>query len=186
MKLFAFAIVALLPLPAAAQEVRFTAEQRLEFPENYREWIFLSSGRGMTYGPAADPHGAPLFDNVFASPSAYRSFVKTGRWPEKAAFILEIRNAKTEGSINKGGQFQTDVTAVEVLVKDTKRFQDTGGWGFFEFGTGRQPAEKLAKTASCYACHSKNAAVEHTFVQFYPTLIPIATAHKTMKATASN
>jgi len=186
MKLFAFAIVALLPLLAAAQDIRFTAEQRLEFPENYREWIFLSSGSGMTYGPAANPNGPPLFDNVFVSPSAYRSFVKTGRWPEQSIFILEVRNAKSEGSINKGGRFQADVTAVEVLVKDTKRFKDTDGWGFFEFGTNRNPAEKLPKTASCYACHSKNAAVEHTFVQFYPTLIPIATAHKTMKATASH
>lgn len=179
------ALFVLSQAPAAAQQsarsVRFTADQRLEFPADYREWIFLSSGRGMTYGPSANPNGPPVFDNVFVTPSAYRSFVKTGRWPEQAIFILEIRNAKSEGSINKGGQFQTDVTGIEVLVKDTKRFKDTEGWGFFEFEADRKPAAQLAKTASCYACHSKNAAVEYTFVQFYPTLIPIAKAHKTMK-----
>jgi hypothetical protein len=181
MRLAALAIVALLPFPAASQDVRFTANQRLEFPSDYREWIFLSSGHGMTYGPSADPHGPPLFDNVFVNPAAYRHFVKTGRWPEQAIFILEVRHGKTEGSINKGGQFQTGISGLEVLVKDTKRFADTEGWGFFEFDEKRQPAAKLPKTATCYACHSKNGAVEHTFVQFYPTLLPIATAHKTMK-----
>jgi hypothetical protein len=186
MKLFSMAIVALMALPAAAQDVRFTAEQKLTFPEKYREWIFLSAGRGMTYGPSANPNGPPVFDNVFVNPAAYRGFVKTGRWPEKSIFILEVRSAKSEGSINKGGQFQGGVTGIEVLVKDSKRFAETDGWGFFEFDDSRQPVAKLEKTASCYSCHAQNAAVEHTFVQFYPTLIPIATAHKTMKAAASH
>jgi hypothetical protein len=186
---FLLALAVLSPLPAKSQDVpgaRYNAAQRLEFPANYREWIFLSAGRGMTYGPAADPNGPPQFDNVFVHPAAYRHFTKTGRWPEQSIFILEIRKAQSEGSINKGGQFHTDVTAVEVLVKDSKRFADTKGWGFFEFGTNRQPAAKLPPTASCYDCHAKNAAVEHTFVQFYPTLLPVATAHKTMKASAAH
>jgi len=158
--------------------------QRLAYPADYREWIFLSAGRGMTYGPTADPHGPPQFDNVFVTPAAYRHFVKTGRWPEQATFVLEIRQARSEGSINKGGQFQGDVTAVEVLVKDSKRFADTNGWGFFEFDKKQQPAAKLPATATCYACHAQNGAVEHTFVQFYPTLLPIATAKNTLKPPA--
>ena len=35
----------------------------------------------------------------------------------------------------------------------------------------------------CYACHDAHAAVEHTFVQFYPTLIPVAKAKGTFKTT---
>ena len=170
--------------PPAAPDFAFTANQRLVFPENYREWIFLSAGRGMTYGPTADPHGPPQFDNVFVNPAAYRHFVKTGRWPERAIFVLEIRQAKSEGSINKGGQFQGAVTAVEVLVKDTQRFAATSGWGFFEFDPKQQPAAQLPKTATCYACHAQNGAVEHTFVQFYPTLLPIAQAKNTLKPPA--
>ena len=169
------------PTQPSPRDIRFTADQRLEFPESYREWIYLSSGRGMSYGPSADPNGPPVFDNVFVNPAAYRSFVKTGRWPDQSIFILEIRKAISEGSINKGGQFQGDIVGVEVLVKDTRRFADTQGWGFYEFTANRNPAPKLPKSESCYACHATNAAVEHTFVQFYPTLAPIAAAHKTLK-----
>lgn len=165
----------------SAAEPQYTADGKLQFPAKYREWIFLSAGRGMTYGPSADPNGPPLFDNVFVNPAAYHAFTQSGKWPEQSIFILEVRRARSEGSINKGGQFQGDVAGIEVLVKDTRRFQDTNGWGFFEFEGGQTtPTSKLPKTAGCYACHSANAAVEYTFVQFYPTLLPIAAKHKTL------
>ena len=36
-------------------------------------------------------------------------------------------------------------------------------------------------TATCYACHSTNGAVENTFVQFYPTLLEVATRKGTLR-----
>ena len=163
-------------------DFRYTKEGQLEFPSQYREWIFLSAGRGMTYGPSANHDGPPQFDNVFVNPAAYRAFLNSGRWPEQSIFVLEIRQALTEGSINRGGQFQGETVALEVLVKDSKRFADTRGWGFFEYGAQEQhPVAKLPKSASCYGCHAGNGAVEHTFVQFYPTLMPIAAKFKTLK-----
>jgi len=163
---------------------RYTADNRLEFPADYREWVFLSAGRGMTYGSSADRNGPPLFDNVFVNPSAYREFLKTGYWPDKTMFALEVRSAATEGSINRGGQFQKHLIAVEVEVKDQQRFSETEGWAYFGFGDGNKPASQIPKTQDCYDCHSKNAATEHTFVQFYPTLIEIAKAHKNFREDA--
>src|SRR4051812_4950045 len=44
-------------------------------PANYREWTFLASGLGMTYDPSGRAENAPqFFTNVFANPSAYKSF----------------------------------------------------------------------------------------------------------------
>ena len=59
-----------------------------------------------------------------------------------------------------------------------KRFDD--GWGYFGFNGSADIASKFGASAGCNACHSKNAAVEHTFVQFYPTLLEIAIAKKTL------
>jgi hypothetical protein len=36
--------------------------------------------------------------------------------------------------------------------------------------------------AACYSCHAQHAAVDTTFVQFYPTLLPIAKAKGTLSA----
>src|SRR5260221_9076448 len=132
--------------PAASSGPEFTQDDKLLLPANYREWVFLSSGLGMTYGPVAEANRdrPPMFDNVFVNPDAYRSFMKTGTWPEKTMFVLEIRASSSKGSINNGGHYQSgDTIAAEAEVKDTTRL---GGWAFFAFGTGTS-GKQIPKTA---------------------------------------
>ncbi|HEX4582195.1 MAG TPA: cytochrome P460, partial [Acidobacteriaceae bacterium] len=38
------------------------------------------------------------------------------------------------------------------------------------------------QTENCYSCHSDHGAVDTTFVQFYPTLMPIAKEKGTLDA----
>jgi len=38
----------------------------------------------------------------------------------------------------------------------------------------------IPRSASCYSCHSEHGAVDTTFVQFYPTLLPIARSNGTL------
>ena len=160
--------------PAASNVPEYTQDNQLRMPSHYREWIFLSSGLGMTYGPAAEANRSmgPMFDNVFVTPAAYHSFLETGKWPEKTMFVLEVRAATSKGSINNGGHYQSDVHAIEVEVKDTSRFPGNG-WAFFGFGDSNT-AKMIPVTGSCYTCHPTKGAVDNTFVQFYPTLLPIA------------
>ncbi len=71
---------------------KFTSDGKLEFPADYREWIYLSSGLGMNYSRGSN-EGPPSFDNVFVHPTAYREFMKTGHWPDLTMFILEVRRS---------------------------------------------------------------------------------------------
>ena len=158
---------------------RYTADGRLIFPQNYREWIFLSSGLGMTYGPLGSA-ASPRFDNVFVNPSAYRAFLATGHWPDQTVLVLEVRSAESNGSINRGGHFQTEVAGIETHVKAEKRFRRK--WAFFGFQAGSKASEPAAaESSSCYTCHEPNGAVDTTFVQFYPTLLPVAREKSTLK-----
>ena len=137
-------------------------------PANYREWIYLSTGIGMSYFPT--PAETPAFDNVFVDPAAYRSFMATGTWPDKTVMVLESRGAESKGSINQSGHFQsTDVMGVEVHVKDVARFP--GGWAFFHFDSLTANGKVFGQTAACSSCHQQHGAVDTTFVQFYPTLL---------------
>ncbi len=174
----------LLLLLALAIDPEFTSDSQLKKPAKYREWIYLSSGLGMTYADAsAAPNSNPNFDNVFVEPSAYRKFLDTGHWPDKTMFALEIRQSVSKGSINNGGHYQGGVASVEVAVKDTARF--SGQWGYFGFGGSATTAKQFGESAGCNACHSKNGAVENTFVQFYPTLLEVARAKGTLKPSYS-
>ena len=40
----------------------------------------------------------------------------------------------------------------------------------------------IPQTADCYSCHAAHGAVDTTFVQFYPTLLPIAKSKGTLSA----
>ncbi|MBK7929655.1 MAG: cytochrome P460 family protein [Bryobacterales bacterium] len=177
--LFVLMTVILAAALAAADRAEFTKQGELLLPPHYREWVFLSSGLGMTYGPNAPAPGTPLrFDNVFVNPPAYREFLKTGQWPEGTILLLEIRASQTKGSINQHGQFQTGAVALEAHVKDTRRFPKTKGWAFagFEEKDGRfaATAKVIPPGNRCEECHSQKGAVDATFVQFYPELIPVA------------
>jgi hypothetical protein len=167
-----------------APSPQYTEDGQLLLPEDYREWVFLSSGVGMTYGPVGAGRGfPPMFDNVFVRPEAHRSFRETGRWPDQTVFVLEVRYATSHGSINKDGHFQTDLSGLEALVRDEGRFEEK--WGFFGFPTRGVPAptgRRIGKEAGCLACHTAHGAVDGTFVQFYPTLLEVAEKKGTLRA----
>jgi len=152
----------------------YTADGQLTLPSDYREWIFLSSGLGMTYQQPGthSMQMAPTFTNVFVNPAAYRSFVSTGKWPDKTMLVLEVRASASKGSINQGGSYQSDVAGIEGEVKDLAKFPGNG-WAFFAFGKSSS-GKLLPRTEDCYACHAQHGAVDNTFVQFYPVLLEIA------------
>ena len=159
--------------------VQYAADGKMLLPKGYREWVFLSSGINMTYGPAAGTSDHPRFENVFVNPEAYRTFLRTGTWPDKTVMILEVRDSASKVSINKDGRVQTGVVAHEAHVKDSAR----GGWVFYGFQNQSNPGTPFPKTADCFSCHEKNGAVDTTFVQFYPTLAEIAKSKGTFKST---
>jgi hypothetical protein len=158
----------------------FTADGKLEFPANYREWIYLTSGLDMSYAPRmASMAGHSMFDNVFVNPSAYKAFLETGTWPDQTMLVLEVRGAGSNASINKSGHFQTtELMGQEVHLKD-KRVP--GGWAFYGFDDPK-PTTPFPHEMDCYSCHEKHGAVDTTFVQFYPTLIEVAKQKGTLSA----
>lgn len=175
------------PVAQGAEPIRYTPKGELIKPADFREWVFLSAGLGMNYNPqgagAANPARPPAFTNVYVNPSSYRAFMRTGAWPDKTIFILEVRGSASEGSINKAGRYQAELRAIEAEVKDSSR---PFPWAYYDFGATDDRAEPLPKSAPCYECHSTKAAVEQSFVQFYPTLMDIARQMKTVNKTYSD
>jgi hypothetical protein len=155
----------------------YTRDGQMKLPENYRQWIYLSTGFDMSYNPAMQM-GHHMFDNVFVNPEAYNAFVNSGKWPDKTTFVLEVRGAVDKGSINEKGNYQSpEIMGIEVHVKDESRF--AGKWAFFGFGDAKA-AKMIPTSADCYSCHASHGAVDTTFVQFYPTLLPIARSKGTV------
>jgi len=58
-------------------------------------------------------------------------------------------------------------TTVQVMVKDSKKYAATGGWGYGRFVDG-QPADE-AQHRTCFACHQSRAkARDYVFTRYAP------------------
>src|SRR5215510_4418093 len=159
---------------ASANQPVYTAEGKLALPANYRDWTFLTAGLGMNYSNGTNSD--PMFTNVYVTPEALQGFKATGKWPDKSMFIVELYSSVSHGSINKSGHYQDSFHGLDVEVKDSSRPEE---WSFYNFNPGDKTGEVVGP--GCNNCHSKNAAVEHTFVQFYPTLLNFAVEKNLIK-----
>jgi hypothetical protein len=160
----------------ASDAPTYASDGGLNAPMDYREWVFLTSGIDMSYAAqTAAPGAHSMFDNVFVNPSSYRIFMASGTWPDKTTMVLEIRGADDPVSINKRGHTQSaQIMGMELHVKDH------GTWNFYDLSGSGTVANLIPRPANCYTCHEAHAAVDTTFAQFYPTLLPVATAKKTL------
>lgn len=158
---------------------QFTAQGKLVRPEEFRRWVYLSSGYGMSYDQK-ESDGNKAFTNVFVSPGSYDYYLANGKWPDHTMFVLEIYGSTSQGSINKHGNYQTEFQGLDVEVKDEKRFADK--WAYFAFNETEKESSAVSPAQNaCWKCHDQNAAVEHSFVQFYPELLKVAQTKGTIK-----
>jgi Cytochrome P460 len=129
----------------------------------------------MNYSPGPGSH--EMFTNVFVQRWAYNEFLNSGKWPEQSMFVIDERDATSRSSINQKGHYQTDLMGLAVEVKDSAKNPDK--WAYYAFSAdgasaGGKSADAMPHGNGCWSCHAAHAAVEHTFVQFYPTLKVIA------------
>jgi hypothetical protein len=59
-----------------------------------------------------------------------------------------------------------DATNVQFMVKDSKKYAATGGWGFAQFNDGKPVGE--AGLSGCYACHVPVKARDFVFTRYAP------------------
>jgi len=57
-------------------------------------------------------------------------------------------------------------TNVQFMVKDSKKYAATGGWGFAQFKGGKPDATAALKT--CFPCHEPVKARDFLFTQYAP------------------
>lgn len=57
-------------------------------------------------------------------------------------------------------------TNVQLMIKDTKKYAATGGWGFEQFDHGK--AANAEATRGCYACHTPVKDRDYVFTHYAP------------------
>jgi len=70
------------------------------------------------------------------------------------------------------GYFPGPFNGADVTVKDSKRYADTRGWGFYNFNHSepKAPTAKVKALNECAYCHIASAKKDEVWTQFYPLL----------------
>lgn len=164
---------------SAAWGPKWTASGELLLPKGYHEWIYLGSPltpNALNGGNAPFPE----YHNVYVQPEAYRAYRQTGEFPEGTILLKELQLTRPatndDGSsveVSGRGFFPAALNGIDISVKDSKRFEDTNGWGFFNFGHHAPPYAKSAAALpadACANCHIANAD-KMVFRKFYQPIL---------------
>lgn len=164
--------------PAAFYKPEYAADGSLKLPKDFEQWVYV----GSPLTPNALNNGKanfPEFHNVYIQPGAYREYKRTGVFPEGTIMFKELqltlKGDRPDGSRTEAsgrGYFPGALNGADVSVKDSKRFADTNGWGYFDFNHAEPKAAtaKLEPKEACAACHLSGAKKDMVWVQFYPRL----------------
>ena len=158
----------------------FDSDGKLKLPTGYRRWVFVGAPltpNGLNNGKA----GFPEYHHVYIEEKNLDVYLKTGSFPEGTIIVKELTRVLdptfpdgSRGEPSGRGYFNGEFNGMDVTVKDTKRFANTNGWGFFNFGHHPLPYAESAKEASaaeCAGCHAAFVAkTDMTWVKFYPIL----------------
>ncbi len=170
----------------------FDSDGKMKLPTGYRGWVFVGAPltpEGLNDGKYNCNAGGtnctrsnfPEYHHVYIERQNVDAYLKTGSFPEGTVIVKELTrvlnptfpdSSRTEPSGR--GYFNGEYNGIDVTVKDSKRFAQTNGWGFFTFGHHPLPYGKTAAESSvteCAGCHIANVAkTDMTWIQFYPLL----------------
>jgi hypothetical protein len=146
----------------AATSARSGSKQ-IPYPEGYRAWTHVKT---LILRP-----GHPLYDgfggihHIYANKAALSTLKSGGsKYPDGAAFVFDLFDApEADNAISEGER-----KVVAVMVKNSKLYRSTGGWGFEAFkGSSR---ERIVKdpVKDCFTCHSGQAHRDYVFSQWRP------------------
>src|ERR1700675_3587828 len=133
-----------------------------EIPHGYRDWRWISS--------AHEAGGLNSIGAVLGNDVAIKAY-RDGKLPFPDGTIiaaLHYRFVPSEENNKAFGQTQSfvagDPTNVQFMVKDSKAYASTGGWGFGHFSQDGTPGGG-ALLETCSPCHAK-ASRDSVFTRY--------------------
>lgn len=130
---------------------------KVDYPEGYRQWPHVKSMVLQEGHPLYESFGG--IHHVYANAKALAAMKAGKPHPDGAVLVFDLLEAKSENNaIVEGGR-----KVVGVMQKDSKKFAETGGWGFEGFkGDTKERVVTDAKSA-CFACHTGQKAQDYVF-----------------------
>jgi hypothetical protein len=140
-------IATLLILTGAAS---FSAKSsHADYPVGFRSWVHIKGAVIGPQSPAFQRYGG--IHNIYANEQAVEGY-RTGDFRDGSVIVFDLLEAAESGGTVTAGPRKF----IDVMIRDSKRFAKTGGWGYAEFKGDSKADEVLTEDAriECYKCHA--------------------------------
>ncbi len=116
----------------------------------------------------------PLIEVILGNPVMIRAYLSGvpgngKKFPEGARLAKIHWNAKQSTEAPSPTTIPDTLHDIDFMVKDSKRFKDTGGWGYqqFNYDTASASFTPEEDDAKCgFACHTRVAAKDYVFTSY--------------------
>ena len=157
--------VTLLIFSASLADQPASAIYVTEKPAGYRDWRVISVAH-----EEDDLHSFAVVLGNDTAIAAYRA--GTLPYPDGTIIAaLHYRHAASDENNKIFGKEQSFVagapTNIQFMVKDSKKYAATGGWGFAHFNNDGKPADEKFMQ-SCFPCHQKMQSRDLVFTKYAP------------------
>lgn len=136
------------------------AGDSLTIPAGFHHWYLVNSMIVTKDSAIFDEIGG--LHHIYVNSVGFPRLTKGGAapYPDGAVFTDDVR----EFSLADGSYSQGSRKAIAVMVKDAKKYESTGGWGF-QVWAGGDPKKPLATdpVKMCFACHTPQKANDYVF-----------------------
>jgi hypothetical protein len=136
-----------------------------EIPAGYREWRFISV--------AHEEGNLNSFASILGNDIAIKAY-REGTLPFPDGTIIAalhyrfIPSAENNKAFGRDQSFVAGVpTNIQFMVKDSKKYAATGGWGFGHFNNDAKPVDD-AFMKTCFPCHQKIKERDRVFTRYAP------------------
>jgi hypothetical protein len=130
------------------------------YPAEYRKWVHVKSTAVGPQNPRFATNGG--LHHFYANEKALAGY-KSGKFADGSVLVDDLLDFKENGGVSTEGTRRR----VAVMLKDSVRFRETGGWGFEIFrGDESAPSLKAEGKATCFACHAKQKDRDSVYSQY--------------------
>ena len=133
----------------------------IAYPTGYRQWTHIKSALIGRESPIYQRYGG--LHHIYANEKALQGY-RSGRFEDGSIIVFDVLEVQEKAGVTSEGARRF----IDLMVKDSKRFADTGGWGFEEFKGDSQTERVLTAQArvGCYNCHTQRKEQGFVFSTF--------------------
>jgi hypothetical protein len=149
-------LVAIFPVAAESSD-------DIKLPAGYRHWFHVNT---MIVDKAS-----PLFEalggmhNVYINSAGEPALKKGGPYPDNTMFVSDVH----EFTVSDGSYVEGPRKVLATMVKNSKKYASTGGWGF-QAWAGGDPKKAVVTdpVKQCFECHQPKKDQDYVYSTYIP------------------